>query len=411
MANHLGAMGQRRWFWVLALVVVSGCYVTAPIKPSELALLDCYHDGEPKGGTGSVLSPDNRPTEIAGDSQIFLDLSDGTHGGTFRTIQVHDGLFYGVTDNNQALQVPLGSIQAARVKEPNRPLQGLGYVLLAAVGGLALLSGLVLYGLTRSPDCGSNPCVGGRALRVAREAVTARATDAEGWRVDDSLLEIASLPSDLRGALARLWTQSARDEHASVPAFSRLSLSLVALGAPAWLVAAAHRAALDEIEHARLAFSLASAYAGMPVGPGPLPELQRATAVTATSLVELSAESLIDGCLLEGVAAEVVRRALIRARDPRARAALAVIARDEASHAALAWDVVHWCCQRGGDPVRRGLTAALEKVPSSIASPSVPDALAGALADHGWLGADVWGDALADTAAVVAARVGALADG
>jgi len=410
MANHVGAMGQRRWFWVLALVAASGCYVTAPIKPSQLALLDGYHDGEPRGGTVSVLSPDNKPTEIAGDSQIFLDLPDGTHGGTFRTIQVRDGRFYGVTENGQALQVPLGSIQAARVKEPNRPLQGLGYVLLVAVGGLVLLSGIVLYGLTH-PDCGSNPCVGGRALRVAREAVTARATDAEGWRVDDSLLETASLPSDLRGALARLWTQSARDEHASVPAFSRLSLSLVALGAPAWLVGAAHRAALDEIAHARLAFSLASAYAGTPVGPGPLPELQTATAVTATSLVELSAESLIDGCLLEGVAAEVLRRALIRARDPRARAALAVIARDEASHAALAWDVVHWCCQRGGDPVRRGLTAALKKVPSSIASPSVPDALAGALADHGWLGADVWGDALADTVAVVAARVAALAAG
>jgi len=410
MANHLGAMGQRRWFWVLALVVVSGCYVTAPIKPSELALLDCYHDGEPKGGTVSVLSPDNKPTEIAGDSQIFLDLSDGTHGGTFRTIQVHDGLFYGVTDNGQALQVPLGSIQAARVKEPNRPLRGPLYLVLTVAGGLLLLTGVAFYEFSHQ-NCGDSMCVGGRALRVARETVTARAIDAEGWRVDDSLAETASLPSDLRGALARLWTQSARDEHASVPAFSRLSLSLVALGAPAWLVAAAHRAALDEIEHARLAFSLASAYAGMPVGPGPLPELQRATAVTATSLVELSAESLIDGCLLEGVAAEVVRRALIRARDPRARAALAVIARDEASHAALAWDVVHWCCQRGGDPVRRGLTAALEKAPSSIASPSVPDALAAALADHGWLGADVWGDALADTAAVVAARVGVLAAG
>jgi hypothetical protein len=411
MANHVGSMGQWRGFWVVALVAASGCYVTAPIKPSQLALLDGYRDGEPRGGTVSVLSPDNKPTEIAGNSQIFLDLPDGTHGGTFRTIQVHDGFFYGVTENNQALQVPLGSIQAARVTEPNRPLQGLGYVLLFAVGGVVLLSGAVLYAMTRPPECGSNPCVGGRALRVAHEAVTARATDAEGWRVEDSLLETTSLPSDLRGALARLWTQSARDEHASVPAFSRLSLSLVALGAPAWLVEAAHRAALDEIEHARLAFSLASAYAGMPVGPGPLPELQNATAVTATSLVELSAESLIDGCLLEGVAAEVVRRALIRARDPRARAALAVIARDEASHAALAWDVVSWCCQRGGDPVRRGLIAALGKAPSSVASPSVPDALAGALADHGWLGADVWRDALRDTAAVVAARVGALAAG
>jgi hypothetical protein len=72
---------------------------------------------------------------------------------------------------------------------------------------------------------------------------------------------------------------------------------------------------------------------------------------------------------------------------------------------------VLWCCEQGGDPVRRGLTAALKKAPRSVASPSVPDALAGALADHGWLGADVRKDAFSDTAAVVAARVDALAAG
>ena len=89
---------------------------------------------------------------------------------------------------------------------------------------------------------------------------------------------------------------------------------------------------------------------GSPVGPGPLPELQKAPAVTGMSLAELAVESLIDGCLLEGVAAEVAARALIRARDRQARAALAVIARDEASHATLAWDVVHWCCERAATP-------------------------------------------------------------
>ena len=157
-------------------------------------------------------------------------------------------------------------------------------------------------------------------------------------------------PPEVRAALARLWTESARGEHASVPAFSRLALSLVAAGAPARLVESAHWAALDEIKHARLAFSLASAYAGEPVGPGPLPALQQAPAVTATSLAELAAESLIDGCLLEGVGAEMVRRALLRARDPRVRAALAVIAPDEVSHAALAWDVVQWCCDRAVTP-------------------------------------------------------------
>lgn len=250
---------------------------------------------------------------------------------------------------------------------------------------------------------------GGRALRVVRGAVAAPAIDGEGWGAE--LPVAAYLPPEVRGALARLWTESARAEHASVPAFSRLSLSLVALGAPAYLVEAAHRAALEEIVHARLAFSLASAYAGEPVGPGRLPSLQTASAVTATSLAELAAESLIDGCLLEGVAAEVARRALARARDDKARVALEIIARDEASHAALAWDVVHWCWTSGGDLVRWGLPAALRKAPVSVKAPEIAEALAEALADHGWLGADVWADAFRATSEDVAARVAALAAG
>ena len=183
-----------------------------------------------------------------------------------------------------------------------------------------------------------------------------------------------------------------------MPAFSRLSLSLVALGAPACLVEAAHRAALEEIEHARLAFSLASAYAGEPVGPGPLPELQRAPAVTATSLAELAAESLIDGCLLEGVAAEVARRALFRARDrqvrgPPWRSSPATRRRTPT----LAWDVVHWCCERGGDAVRRRLTAALAAAPVSPTERRIPERSAEALADHGWLGPATRDDAMRAT--------------
>jgi hypothetical protein len=427
MAKGMGSRGRRCWVWTVALVAASGCYVTAPIKPSELALLDGYHDGEPKEGTVSVLSPDNKPTEIAGESQIFLDLQQapwqwtnsavepgGTYGGTFKSIQVSDGIFNGVTDKGQQIQVPLASIQAARVTEPNRPLKGLGYGFLGVVTGVILLVATsigYLYYEAGQQDCGGNRCVGGRALRVAREAVTARATDVEGWRVDLLAVETRWLRPDVRAELARLWTQSARDEHASVPAFSRLSLSLVALGAPARLVEAAHRAALEEIEHARLAFSLASAYAGEPVGPGRLPELQSAPAVTATSLAELAAESLVDGCLLEGVAAEVARRALERTRDEKARVALAIIARDEASHVALAWDVMHWCWTAGGDLVRWGLPTALRKAPTTVRAPEIPDALAEALADHGWLGADAWEDAFRATSADVAARVAALASG
>ncbi len=144
------------------------------------------------------------------------------------------------------------------------------------------------------------------------------------------------------------------------------------------------------------------------MGPGRLLALHAARAVTATSLAALAAESLIDGCLLEGVAADVAQQALAHARDERARAALAVIARDEASHAELAWDVVLWCCDRGGEAVRRRLLAALEKAPTAVPSPNIPAGLAAELADHGWLDRTAWEEALRRTSASVTSRVASL---
>jgi hypothetical protein len=55
------------------------------------------------------------------------------------------------------------------------------------------------------------------------------------------------------------WVEQGRDEHASVASFNRFSLSLMARGAPASLVRRAQLAALDEIKHAELSFSLAAA--------------------------------------------------------------------------------------------------------------------------------------------------------
>jgi hypothetical protein len=395
------------WGWLrlflIALGASSGCYVTAPIMPSELALLDGYADGEPQTGTGTAYlrSPTNQKIEVVGGSQLYLDLPNGTYGGTFDTIQVRDGLFSGMTKEGLLVQAPLASIQAARVHEPNRPAVHLAHVAIGTVIVVALLAGFAAVALVHGPGTG-------RALRIARLAVAAPAVDVEGWDAELPPGESPAPSPEVRRALARLWTETARSEHASVPAFSRLSLSLVALGAPARLIEAAHRAALEEIEHARLAFSLASTYAEVPVGPGRLLALHAARAVTATSLAALAAESLIDGCLLEGVAADVAQQALARARDDRARAALAVIARDEASHAALAWEVVRWCCEQGGEAVQRRLLAALQKAPASVPSPRVPAHLAAELADHGWLDQTSWDEALRRTSASVASRLAAL---
>ena len=59
-------------------------------------------------------------------------------------------------------------------------------------------------------------------------------------------------------------------EHASVAAFARFTLHLMSLGAPAALVERSNAALADETLHAKLAFAIASGYAGRAIGPGPL---------------------------------------------------------------------------------------------------------------------------------------------
>ena len=119
-------------------------------------------------------------------------------------------------------------------------------------------------------------------------------------------------------------------------------------------------------------------------------------------------QSLLDGCLLEGVGAEVARQALTRARIPEVRAALAIIARDEASHVELGWEIVRWCCDRGGERVRRRLAVVMAKAPRSVSSPRLPCGLEDELANHGWLGAAAWEAAARRTRTTVASRVAAL---
>ena len=152
------------------------------------------------------------------------------------------------------------------------------------------------------------------------------------------------------------WARAMADEYASVAAFARASLALMALGAPPELVARTHRAALDEVDHARRCAALGARF-GATVTVGAFPEA--VSALPPADLADLAVATLIEGCVHEGAGAEEARRALARADDPAVREALEVIARDEAEHARLAWDTVTWCCDAGGEPVRRRILEAL----------------------------------------------------
>ncbi|MBZ5708593.1 hypothetical protein [Nannocystis pusilla] len=165
-------------------------------------------------------------------------------------------------------------------------------------------------------------------------------------------------PAD-RLALANHWTRVAREEHASIGAFVRLGAALRHHRAPRALIDAAAVAARQEADHAARCFALASAYAGRSLVAGelPLPDAGPPTLVT------LAVEALVDGCVAEGTGAAEAA-ALVRARSTvgPVHETLAVIARDEAEHAALSHAVLAWCLAVGGEPVRAAVTRAAARL-------------------------------------------------
>jgi hypothetical protein len=141
--------------------------------------------------------------------------------------------------------------------------------------------------------------------------------------------------------LAEHWTRLALMEHASIAAFSRFTLDLLALGAPPVLIRDAQRALADEIHHAEICFGLASAYAGRPVEPGPLPI---DGAVVEHSTAEIVTNAFIESCVGETIAAVEARTLLDYVQDAEVREALERIATDEARHAELGWRFLKWAC-------------------------------------------------------------------
>jgi hypothetical protein len=94
-------------------------------------------------------------------------------------------------------------------------------------------------------------CSIGRPLLVDGHLVVASVDRDPAWSGDPDAPSDDALTPSQRSALAEHWTRSMREEHASVAAFARLSLQLMSLGAPPELLRRVHRAAIDEVDHAR----------------------------------------------------------------------------------------------------------------------------------------------------------------
>jgi hypothetical protein len=185
-------------------------------------------------------------------------------------------------------------------------------------------------------------CVTGRPFLVHRRERLAETAARSDWAAAPHP-NVSATPA-ARAALAEHWTRTGLMEHASIAAFARFTLHLLALGAPQGLVKGASEALSDETEHARLAFGLASAYAGAPIGPGPL---SIEGALDGFDDASFLATLVREGCIGETLAAAEARDAFDAVQDPQVRAVLDRIAVDELNHAALAWRTLAWLVASG----------------------------------------------------------------
>src|SRR5690606_11627701 len=165
-------------------------------------------------------------------------------------------------------------------------------------------------------------------------------------------------------------------------------LELLSLGAPPELILAGRMAIADELHHARRCFALASRYAKVPLGPGPLPLPRHPGRVDPVAVAPAVFEG---GCVNESVAAAEAAIAAAECRDQQARATLERIAADEREHAALAWKTLRWLLDTHGHQVAPALRRQLVDLGAPLTrrqTSAAPGQLDAKLREHGRLPAD-----------------------
>jgi hypothetical protein len=197
----------------------------------------------------------------------------------------------------------------------------------------------------------------GRPYLVGGSARTALEESRPDW-LTATTPDLSGLDGATRCSLSMHYTQLGLMEHASVAAFARFVLELLAAGAPAELVSAAQRALGDEIEHTRLCFGLASAYAGAPVGPG---ALSTRGVLVDTSLAATLTAAIHEACVGETLAAVEASEALAGATDPAVRAVLERVVLDESAHAELGWRFLQWVLRDASPELRQLARLELER--------------------------------------------------
>jgi hypothetical protein len=329
---------------------------------------------------------------------VFL----GTNGGTLFKILAVGQLAAG---GGSLVCGVLGAMQR-QAPSGRRLLSGiLGFFgMLVGLGGPI---GLMLAEVVKRIDVMGSAW--GRPLRLRGRILHPRLRSGSDWTRGERP-DTGGLDAPTRAALEALWLHDAQKEHASVPAFARISWLLAAVGAPAELVEAAHRAALEEIDHARRCFALAAAYGQRSHSVEPMPDLLfGGLDLRGDPLARLAAESLTDGCLLEDFNADVAGACERGCQEPTVKDVLARIAREERSHADFSWALLTWLLARGDNRVTRAVAKAATEL-AAVRRPTAMSASAGPLAEyadpasmraHGrvpdFMWAQLWRDRLAET--------------
>lgn len=262
----------------------------------------------------------------------------------------------------------------------------LSSVLAAVTGSLAGGFGLLM----------SSDGLHGRPLRRKGAPVLPEAGPTEGeptWSMESAETDWAAsaegMSAKLRATVAEGWLEDARTEHASVAAFSRLSLDLLAISAPPALVLRTHEAAIDEVHHARIGYAIASAYAGQKLEPlsyGAAASLEP----REVDLALVARESLLEGVVGEGACADLLRRGSTKVESHVLARHMARLAADEGRHAELAKDIVRFCVAKAGPSLMVSLVEAVSAASRSALPESEGEAESDALAAHGRFTKSEW---------------------
>jgi hypothetical protein len=242
---------------------------------------------------------------------------------------------------------------------------GVGLASLGVFGALVTLAGWGFGGLVGLLAGGGIGFGGawGRPLRARGRQIHPELRLGTDWTRGERP-DATEVSPATRAALEALWLHDAQKEHASVPAFARISWMLAAVGAPPELLRGASRAAVEEIDHAERCFALAAGYGGRTHTVEPMPDLllggeSSLFGAVRDPLGTLVYESVTDGCMLEDFNADVAALCAAACRAPVTRAVLEQIAREERDHAEFSWQVVAWVMAHAPDHARPALDRAV----------------------------------------------------